>query len=45
MSELDMFGFTIPDFPTPSLPKTTDRKLFKFAVLFPVNARGFVGVW
>lgn len=45
MHEFDMFAFQIPDFPTPSFPKTTDRKLFKFPLLFPLIARGFVPVW
>ena len=36
--------FNIPDFPTPSFPKTTDRMLFKFAALFTESVRGFVGI-
>lgn len=45
MQRFDMFGFQIPDFPTPSFPSTTERILFKFPLLFPVVALGFVVLW
>lgn len=45
MQRFDMFGFQIPDFPTPSFPSTTERIPFKFPLLFPVVALGFVVLW
>lgn len=42
--ELSFGGSDIPDFPTPSFPKTTERMFFKLVELFTLSVRGFVGI-